>query len=125
MNRDSHCCPQRSPLGDPLADLAYALNQWTQVDDEIPEGANPPTAFEGFMKRDAMAARYAEKTGRDLSNLNYYIGFNRWKSAAIVHGVYSRYMEGKKSHEGIDLDELRGRILLSLDRAEAAINEIR
>ena len=114
-----------STLGDPLADLAYALNQWAQVDDELAPGANPPTAMEGFKTRDELAARYAEKTGRDLSKLNYYIGFNRWKSAAIVHGVYARYMEGKKSTEGIDLDELRGRIILSLDRAEAAVNTLR
>ena len=50
-----------------------------------------------------MAARYAERSGRDLSNLDYYIGFNRWKSAAIIHGVYARYCEGKKSTDGIDM----------------------
>jgi hypothetical protein len=50
----------------------------------------------------------------DLSGLDYYVGFNRWKSAAIVHGVYARYMEGKKSTEGMDLDELRSRIDVSL-----------
>ena len=114
-----------STLGDPLADLAYALNQWSEVDDELLPGADPVTAMPGFWTRDELTARYADQTGRDLSNLNYYIGFNRWKTAAIVHGVYSRYMEGKKSAEGIDLDELRGRILLSLDRAEEAINQIR
>lgn len=114
-----------STLGDPLADLAYAVNQWAQVGDELGPKADPPTAFEGFWTRQQMADRYAEKTGRDLSNLPYYVGFNRWKSAAIIHGVYARYMEGKKSTEGIDLDELRERIVLSIDRAEMALNEIR
>ena len=114
-----------STLGDPLADLAYALNQWSEVDDELLRGADPVTAMPGFWTRDELCARYADQTGRDLSNLNYYIGFNRWKTAAIVHGVYSRYMEGKKSSDGIDLDDLRGRILLSLERAEEAINQIR
>jgi aminoglycoside phosphotransferase (APT) family kinase protein len=111
-----------STLGDPLADLAYALNQWAQVDDELPEGADPATAMPGFMTRAELAERYASKTGRDLTNLNYYIAFNRWKTAAIVHGVYARYMEGKKSTEGIDLNELRERILLALTQAEAAIS---
>ncbi len=114
-----------STLGDQLADLAYALNQWSQADDDLPENADPPTAMPGFLKRSDLSERYAARTGRDLSQLNYYVGFNRWKSAAIVHGVYARYMEGKKSTEGIELDELRTRITLSLDRAEEAISTLR
>ena len=71
-----------------------------------------------------MAERYAERTGRDLALLDYYIGFNRWKSAAIVHGVYARYLEGKKSTEGVDLDGLKRSILLSLGLAEAAVQRL-
>ena len=61
----------------------------------------------------------------DLSHLDYYVGFNRWKSAAIVHGVYARYMEGKKGTEGVDLEGLRRRIVGSLDGAEAAFARLR
>ncbi len=113
-----------STLGDPLADLAYALNQWPQPGDGIPRNPESATFPPGFPARDDLAQRYADRTGRDLSKLDYYIGFNRWKSAAIVHGVYARYMEGKKSHEGIDLDELRGRVTGSLDLAELAVNRL-
>ena len=70
-----------------------------------------------------MSERYAAKTGCDLSNLNYYIGFNWWKSACIVHGVYARYCEGKKSTEGVDMESLRervGRYLTLSERAFAA-----
>ena len=77
----------------------------------MPTGAGGATAAPGFPSREALLERYAERTGRDLSNLDYYVGFNRWKSAAIVHGVYARYMEGKKSTEGIDLPEMRQRIV--------------
>jgi len=112
-----------STLGDPLADLAYVLNQWAQADDDLKPGADPATGFPGFLSRAAMADRYAARTGRDLSNLNYYIGFNRWKTACIIHGVYARYMEGKKSTEGVGLDELRDRITYSLALAEEAINQ--
>jgi aminoglycoside phosphotransferase (APT) family kinase protein len=71
-----------------------------------------------------MADRYAQRTGRDLAKLDFYIGFNRWKSAAIVHGVYARYLEGKKSTAGIDLDGLKRSILLSLSLAEAAVQRL-
>ncbi len=113
-----------STLGDPLADLAYALNFWPDPTDAEPPLPEAATAPPGFPSRSELAARYGEQTGRDLSNLDYYVGFNRWKSAAIVHGVYARYMEGKKSTEGIDLDEMRERIGRTLGLAEQAVNRL-
>ena len=109
-----------STLGDPLADLAYALNPWPDPSDTIAHPRTAATSLPGFPPRTALAQRYAARTGRDLSRLDYYVAFNRWKSAAIIHGVYARYVEGKKSHQGVDLDELRGRIDASLTAAEAA-----
>lgn len=113
-----------STLGDPLADLAYALNQWAEPGDPPPVRNVPPTSLPGFPSRRQLADRYAQRTGRDLSKLDFYIGFNRWKSAAIVHGVYARYLEGKKSTAGIDLDGLKRSILLSLSLAEAAVQRL-
>ncbi len=113
-----------STLGDPLADLAYALNQWAEPGDPPPVRNVPPTSLPGFPSRRQMAERYARRTGRDLGKLDFYIGFNRWKSAAIVHGVYARYLEGKKSTVGIDLDGLKRSILLSLSLAEAAVQRL-
>jgi len=113
-----------STLGDPLADLAYALNPWpdpTDAEPIVPEAATAPS---GFPSRTRLAERYGEQTGRDLSNLNYYIGFNRWKSAAIIHGVYARYCAGNKSTDGIDMEEMRGRIERSLILAEQAVNRL-
>lgn len=112
-----------STLGDPLADLAYALNQWPEPGHPGSNGsARPATDVPGFPTKTELAARYGAKTGRDLSKLDYYIGFNRWKSAAIVHGVYARYMAGQKSTEGIDLEGLRlsidSRLTLSMEAVE-------
>lgn len=113
-----------STLGDPLADLAYALNQWAEPGDPPSVRVVPPTSLPGFPTRAEMAERYAQRTGRDLSKLDFYIGFNRWKSACIVHGVYARYLEGKKSTEGVDLDGLKRGILQSLDQAEQAVERL-
>ncbi len=113
-----------STLGDPLADLAYALNWFSDPTDPEPPLPEATTAPPGFPTRTELAARYGETSGRDLSNIDYYIGFNRWKSAAIVHGVYARYCEGKKSTEGIDLDEMRERIGKSLTLSEQAVNRL-
>ena len=113
-----------STLGDPLADLAYALNQWSEPGDPVLAGPGGPTSLPGFPSRAYLAERYAAKTGRDLTMLDFYVGFNRWKTAAIVHGVYARYMEGKKSAEGVDVETLRLRIGLALDSAEQAIERL-
>jgi aminoglycoside phosphotransferase (APT) family kinase protein len=113
-----------STLGDPLADLAYALNQWAEPSDPPSVRGVPPTTLPGFPSRSEMAQRYAQRTGRDLRLLDYYVGFNRWKSAAIVQGVYARYLEGKKSTAGVDLPALKAQILRSLEQAEAAVNRL-
>ena len=100
------------------------MNQWTPAVNTMPSGSGGATAAPGFPPREALLERYAERTGRDLSHLDYYVGFNRWKSAAIVHGVYARYMEGKKSTEGVDMDEMRQRIVRTLDLAEEAVSRL-
>jgi aminoglycoside phosphotransferase (APT) family kinase protein len=110
-----------STLGDPLADLAYALNVWPDPTDAAPPAETAATSPPGFPARTELAQRYAARTGRDLSKLDYYVGFNRWKSAAIVHGVYARYMAGQKSTEGVDLVGLKAGIDRSLTLAEEAI----
>lgn len=113
-----------STLGDPLADLAYALNQWAEPGDPKGPREERPTALPGFPTRAELTARYAARTGRDLSKLDYYVAFNRWKSAAIIHGVYSRYMAGKKSSEGVDLPALRASIESLLGQAQEAVDRL-
>ena len=113
-----------STLGDPLADLAYALNQFADPNDAIPQTVEAPTSPPGFMPRMALAQRYAERTGRDISGLDFYLGYNRWKTAAILHGVYARYMAGQKSSEGVDLEGLRSRIDVALTLAQQAVDRI-
>lgn len=107
-------------LGDPLADLAYALNSFGDPDDPAPPTPPAPTAAAGLPTRSELAARYAAHTGADLSTLDYYFAFNRWKSAMIVHGVYARYLEGKKSAEGIDLGGLKESVFRGLELSELA-----
>ena len=110
-----------STLGDPLADLAYALNQWALPEDETPGRDNAATALPGFPTRGDLAEIYSKRTGRDLSNLSFYIAFNWCKSAMIIHGVYARYKEGKKTTVGVDMDDLRERVGRCIDLAESAL----
>jgi aminoglycoside phosphotransferase (APT) family kinase protein len=81
-------------VGDPLADVGLLLVYWSAADDGLPLSAFPPTALDGFATREQLAARYAERTGRDLSRLGYYVGLGYWKVACILHGVLARHRAG-------------------------------
>lgn len=111
-----------STRGDPLADLAYALNPWLDPGDPMVIDPNHATAVPGMPTRSELAQRYSERTGQNLDRLNYYMGFSLWKSAAIMHGVYARYMAGQKSAEGVDLDAWRKRMEDCLAGAEHLIS---
>ena len=84
-------------LGDPLADFAYSLNAWTETRRRGRVRRRPGDGAAGVPHTCRTAARYAELTGADLSNLAYYRAFNAWKTACILHGVYARYQAGQKS----------------------------
>jgi aminoglycoside phosphotransferase (APT) family kinase protein len=79
-------------LGDPLADLGYLGVYW--VGEDGTGRHNDPTAAPGFPSYREMVARYAEQTGRDVSNIDYYVAFSSWRLAVIGEGVYARYLHG-------------------------------
>ncbi len=104
-------------LGDALADFAYALNAWGVPGNPQPLGEEGATQAPGFVAPDLLIERYAAATGADLSNLDFYVAFNHFKTACILHGVYARYRMGQKSTEGVDMDALKARMIGALDRA--------
>jgi len=112
-------------LGDPLADLGYTLRAWPESADDPHLEPTAPTAVPGFPFRAELAQRYSERTGFPVDLLDYYVGFNNWKTAAILHGVYARYRAGQKSTEGVDMDGLREGILKALNGAERAIQRLK
>jgi aminoglycoside phosphotransferase (APT) family kinase protein len=81
-------------LGDPLADVGLLMVYWAEPGDSSnPLGVAPTTAA-GFPNRAELAARYAERSGRDLSQLQFFVAFGYWKLACILEGVYARYAGG-------------------------------
>ena len=79
-------------LGDPLADLGYLGVYWVRPDGEGRH--NDPTAAGGFPSYDSLVERYAADTGRDVSNIDYYVAFSHWRLAVISEGVFARYQKG-------------------------------
>jgi aminoglycoside phosphotransferase (APT) family kinase protein len=89
-------------LGDPLADVGMLLVYWSQAGDEFMPLFAPATIAPGFPKRDEIRQRYAERSGRDLSQIDFFTALGFWKLAIILEGVYARYASGQygKTDEG-------------------------
>ncbi len=82
-------------LGDPLADVGMLMVYWAQEGDEMTALYDPPTLASGFPTREELAARYAERSGRDLAELDFFVALGYWKLAIILEGVYSRFAAGQ------------------------------
>lgn len=107
-------------LGDPLADIGLLQVYWSQPGDDFVPLPGAPTLVEGFPTRQEIADRYADVTGRDLSQLPYYVAFGYWKLACILEGVYARYSSGAYG-ENDGSFEAFGRLVTELgERAAAA-----
>jgi aminoglycoside phosphotransferase (APT) family kinase protein len=81
-------------LGDPMADLGLLMVYWTGPNDDASAWSNSVCTAKGFLDRADLARRYAETSGRDISQLDYYVAFAYWKLACIIEGVYARYLGG-------------------------------
>jgi aminoglycoside phosphotransferase (APT) family kinase protein len=88
-------------IGDPLTDLGSALAYWVDASDppEFLETRWGPTTYPGSLTRAQLVQRYAQKTGRDVSDMAFYLAFARFKIAVIVQQIYYRY------HQGLTHDE--------------------
>ena len=96
-------------LGDPLADVGYLLNSWVGPGEAEIEAAT--TSAGGFPTREAIGARYAQLTGRDLNGIGYYRAFSHWRLAAISQGVYKRYLVGAMGERSdFDLESYRSSV---------------
>ncbi len=91
-------------LGDPLADVGLLQVYWTGPNDEPSAWDTGTCTATGFWDRAALARRYAEVSGRDLAQLDFYVAFGYWKLACILEGVYARYAGGALGDR--DLTEL-------------------
>ncbi len=82
-------------LGDPLADVGLLMVYWPEAGEEGISLGQPATMAPGFPSRAELRARYAERSGRDLSQLDFFVALGYWKLAIILEGVYARYAAGQ------------------------------
>ena len=86
-------------LGDPLADVGLLMAYWPDRGEETIALGQPANLAPGFPTREELAARYAERSGRDLADLDFFVALGYWKLAIILEGVYARYV-GRRLRQG-------------------------
>ncbi len=112
---------EMSTLGDPLADVGMLFVYWPQAGEESVAGQSTVTALPGFPSRAEVAERYARRSGLDLSDLNWYVGFAYFKFAAIVAGIVARSAAGAMA--GKDTAGYADRIDPCVERGRAALDD--
>ena len=92
---------EMATVGDPLFDLAVSLSYWIEPDDPDDLKAVMPTvtATSGFMTRKELIDRYAESSGRDLSEMHWYVVFGYFKLAGILQQIFARWKKGQTGDE--------------------------
>jgi aminoglycoside phosphotransferase (APT) family kinase protein len=108
-------------LGDPLADLGWFVGYWLEpgASSEHLRGAVPTTA-PGFSRLSTLIERYVQRTGADVSDLDFYVALAYWKLACIAEGVYARYSAGVMGDDPTaNADAFGNQVLLLADEALA------
>lgn len=88
---------EMATIGDPLADLGYLLSFWQEPDDpgsDLGDAAWRLTTLPGFATRAQLVARYAERTGRQMEHVAFYVALAIWKLAILLEGSYRRHLAG-------------------------------
>ncbi|WP_424949954.1 phosphotransferase family protein [Deinococcus sp.] len=88
---------EMTAIGDPLVDLGLTLCYWTQRGFPASRRIELGAGYEGFFSREEFLARYAAKSGRDVSDTLWYEVLGVFKLAVIVQQIYARYKSGQTS----------------------------
>jgi aminoglycoside phosphotransferase (APT) family kinase protein len=105
-----------STLGHPLSDFAYQLMAWRLTPAQFRGIAGCDLAALGIPTEQEYVAAYCRRTGRaGIAHLEFYLVFNMFRIAAILHGVLARAAQGNAASDDARVQGNRARLV-----AEAA-----
>ncbi|WP_327151980.1 phosphotransferase family protein [Nocardia sp. NBC_01329] len=112
---------EMATIGDPLTDLASMVVWWDGIRGLDSPVAAVPGDVPGYPTGGTLVRTYAEETGRDLSEFDWYLGFAYYKIAAIFEGIHYRAQQGLTVGDGFD--RLGAMVPALVERGHAAITE--
>lgn len=87
---------EMTTIGEPLMDLGTSLGYWMSKEageQMLSMPFNPRVLMENISRRE-LVEMYAEKSGRDVSDMLFYYVFGTFKIAVIAQQIYFRYAKG-------------------------------
>jgi aminoglycoside phosphotransferase (APT) family kinase protein len=88
---------EMATVGDPLMDVGASLAYWFEAGEEDILKNYNLTWLPGNLSRKEWVERYAEKTGRDVSDILFYYIFGLFKNAVIGQQIYHRWKKGNSN----------------------------
>jgi aminoglycoside phosphotransferase (APT) family kinase protein len=98
------------------------VSGWLQPGERTVSPFQPASSAPGFPSRVELAEWYARRTGRDLSDLPYYIAFARWRGACIGAGVVARYRANVMGRVDFDVEQQVRAVVDGAERARDALD---
>jgi aminoglycoside phosphotransferase (APT) family kinase protein len=111
-------------LGDPLADVGLLMVYWAQPEDQLIALMDAATTLPGFPSREQLLQRYAERSGRDVSQIDFYVALGFWKLAIILEGVFARYAAGAYGEGDQSFREFQELVVRLADGALEAVERL-
>jgi len=115
---------EMATLGDPLADMGILRMYWRDRDGDpslvATVGGAGVITLPGFPTWREASARYEQRTGRDLSHLDFYIVLAHFKLAVILENMHARFKAGGTVGPGF---ETIGQQVFVLARGGLAVAE--
>ncbi|WP_405735296.1 phosphotransferase family protein [Streptomyces sp. NBC_01537] len=84
---------EMSTVGDPLLDLGWVLMGWPDADEDRTQKGY--VDYTGMPDRADLLEHYAKVSGRDVSEMDYYVILARFKMAVVLEGGYARHVKGE------------------------------
>ena len=84
---------EMATVGDPLLDLAWVLMGWPDADEDRTKTGY--VDYTGLPDRADLLEAYAKASGREVSEIDYYLILARFKMAIVLEGGYARVVKGE------------------------------
>jgi aminoglycoside phosphotransferase (APT) family kinase protein len=93
---------EMATIGDPLTDVGLLVVYQRMAELDTGYAVADASTAPGFLSDAEMLERYAKASGRDLSDLGFYLGLAYFKLAVILEGIHYRHGHGQTVGEGFD-----------------------
>ena len=97
-------------VGDPKLDLAWVVQGWPEDTNAIDDAFASYVDLTGMPSKDEIVQHYAEVSGRQVDDLDYYLVLAKWKLGVVLEQGYQRAGDDEKlqTFGPIVLDLMKG-----------------